>query len=574
MKKTNSLFNPQNIFILCEFCIIIFTIFLLINRIHYGIDFTDESWYVAEPYIVATEGFVPFADVWNQAPGFTIPLAVVFKLFVNITKGTEGIMLFSRLIFVIWICLIGLLYYVLLKKQQQETPILVCLFSLAGIACAFLFDINYNTIGLLYVFLVLLLLFSDFKNQTSKKLFLHGLLGGVIISRSVLGTPVTLLACLIFVFLLLYKKDWNILFGFLTGIGLSIIIFFSYIILSNHSLSSVFYGLEQTIKEGSYFKIPELVSWKDNIKYFLSFLYPFFVFTILITSTYLIFKEKPTAKLLFLTLVFFFIGIIKKDICRWGWFESIYIYILLKNNNDKRKLIFIPLFVTLIYFSLYIFASITNVYGFGAKIFYFWFPTYMSFLSLFYCIDNHYFKIITFSLGIITISSILLYNSYSNIYRDERIYDLSTVVNKGIWKGCISTQRRAVDVVEVEDQIRQLTHEDDYCLFLDWASFGYLMTKSTACSPTTLDCFHYTYRVNNPKMLYNYFKIKERLPNKIIYIDYGRDNHVSLYEKEWAFNEFVHSFYKQEYVFKNETFKVIGLAITDEAKAKKYIFDR
>ena len=94
MKKVESLHSQKNIFILCELCIILLTVFLLINRIQYGIDFTDESWYVAEPYIVATEGLVPFADVWNQAPGFTIPLAVIFKLFVSITKGTEGVVLF------------------------------------------------------------------------------------------------------------------------------------------------------------------------------------------------------------------------------------------------------------------------------------------------------------------------------------------------------------------------------------------------------------------------------------------------------------------------------------------------
>ncbi len=561
----------KNIFILFELCVILLTIFFLIYRIHYGIDFTDESWYVAEPYIVATEGFIPFADVWNQAPGFTIPLAVIFKLFVIITKGTEGIMLFSRFVFVVWICLIGFLYYLLLRKQQKETPMLICLFGLAGIACAFLFDINYNTIGLLYVFLVLLLLFSTLNNQSYKKQLLHGLLAGIIISRSVLGTPVSLLACLIFIFLLLYKRNISILFGFLAGIGLSIIIFFSYILLNNHTISSVFFGLEQTIKEGSYFKISGLVSLKGNIKFFLTFLIPFFLFTVFMIGTCFLFKEKREKIILLLTFIFFFIGLIKKDICRWNWFESIFIYIVYRNNIDKRKKIFIPFLATLTYFSLYIFASITNVYGFGAKIFYFWFPAYMSLLSLFYCIDSYHFRTITLCLGIIIISSILLYNAYTNIYRDEKVPKLNTIVDKGIWKGCITTHSRAVAVVEVEDQINQLTNNNDYCLFLDWASFGYLMTKATACSPTTLDTFHYTYRVNNPKMLYNYFKKKGKIPNKIIYIDYGRDNHVSLYEKDWVFNEFVYSFYRQEQIFDNKIIKVIGLTITDENGAKKYI---
>lgn len=38
----------------------LFFVFLfLLNRIQYGIDFTDESWYVAEPYVVAQGWSIP-----------------------------------------------------------------------------------------------------------------------------------------------------------------------------------------------------------------------------------------------------------------------------------------------------------------------------------------------------------------------------------------------------------------------------------------------------------------------------------------------------------------------------------
>lgn len=34
---------------------------------------------------------IPYANNWTQAPGFTLPLALMFRLYVMITGGTEGI---------------------------------------------------------------------------------------------------------------------------------------------------------------------------------------------------------------------------------------------------------------------------------------------------------------------------------------------------------------------------------------------------------------------------------------------------------------------------------------------------
>ena len=74
----------------------------MLVRMHFAIDFTDESWYVAEPFLVAN-GAIPYVNNWSQTPGFTVPLAFFYKMFCGINGGTEGIFLFSRLLYLGWI---------------------------------------------------------------------------------------------------------------------------------------------------------------------------------------------------------------------------------------------------------------------------------------------------------------------------------------------------------------------------------------------------------------------------------------------------------------------------------------
>ena len=84
--------------------VLFFLLILLVmaNRVRFGIDFTDCSWYVAEPFLVA-KGAVPYCDLWSQASGFTIPLACAFDLFLRISGGTDGIFFFARYLYMAWV---------------------------------------------------------------------------------------------------------------------------------------------------------------------------------------------------------------------------------------------------------------------------------------------------------------------------------------------------------------------------------------------------------------------------------------------------------------------------------------
>ena len=87
----------------------------MVCRIRYGVDFSDEAWYVAEPYIVS-QGATPYVDLWTQASGFTFPLCFVYDIFVSLNNSTEGIFLFSRIVYVIWVFVLGFVTCILVKK--------------------------------------------------------------------------------------------------------------------------------------------------------------------------------------------------------------------------------------------------------------------------------------------------------------------------------------------------------------------------------------------------------------------------------------------------------------------------
>jgi len=116
---------------------------------------------------------------------------------------------------------------------------------------------------------------------------------------------------------------------------------------------------------------------------------------------------------------------------------------------------------------------------------------------------------------------------------------LNTKVDKGVWKGCYTTKNRAKAVIHIEDYIKSQTDINDNVLFLDWTSFEYLMSEGQPCTPTTLDPMTYSYGVNKPNIMYKYFEMVGKIPNKIVYIDYGRDNTLSIEDDKWKFNDFV-----------------------------------
>ncbi|MBP9997509.1 MAG: hypothetical protein KBT19_09640 [Lachnospiraceae bacterium] len=156
-------------------------------------------------------------------------------------------------------------------------------------------------------------------------------------------------------------------------------------------------------------------------------------------------------------------------------------------------------------------------------------------------------------------------------FKEKPREQLDTYIGEGIFKGLYSSAGKAQSVVDIERYLQSMTEEGDRVLCLDWASFAYMMINGDICSPTTLDASEYTYNVNDPEPYYSYFRTVGRVPNKIFYIDTGRDDIVSIDNPEWKFNELINVCYRQIDEHSNEKLNIREYMLIDEIKAMQIV---
>lgn len=146
------------------------------------------------------------------------------------------------------------------------------------------------------------------------------------------------------------------------------------------------------------------------------------------------------------------------------------------------------------------------------------------------------------------ISFTYLFNAYSYVYRDESIWHLNTVVKSGPYKGMRTTLIRANGLIELDKKIDEFIGKEDYVLAMDNDPFIYLMSEGHICTPCTWDMALYSYHFDQPDLYYDYFKVTNTEPTKIVYFNYGRDEIMSI-DVEYQFNSYVRE--KYDLIYEN-----------------------
>ncbi len=99
MEDMETRYENKTIFLLLT--VICFMGLLLCFRSQYGVDFTDESHYLALAKRFS-QGDRPFREEWFPAQVIGILLLPFFNIYSRITGGTDGIILAARIVFVIF----------------------------------------------------------------------------------------------------------------------------------------------------------------------------------------------------------------------------------------------------------------------------------------------------------------------------------------------------------------------------------------------------------------------------------------------------------------------------------------
>ena len=545
------------------------TLCLMAFRSFQGIDFTDTSWYFAEPYAVAT-GSVPYSNNWSQAPGFTLPLALFFKFFLLINEDAEGIVLFSHLLFDVWYCFVILTEVFLLKRLWKDCPLSVssCLLAFAAFT---LYQINYNSIGIAYCSLIFVSVWYAIQRDDNKRLI--AFLAGMLMSRTIIGTPATLMEWILLVIFLAYSNR-DILKWFVLGNVFTAMIVSIYCVWMT-SMDSFILGINTCVFDLYYLKMDKIVTYADKMHTLWDIMKPSIFCFILVGVTNLkkikYVNEVIVVCAILSYVIAFFLCIRNFEILpfiQYTWYIPVLFLFFKDKNIEFINSVRGCSFFALILMSIYCFAAMNDVWnGFNNRIIWLYYSSLCG-IGIFYHIIKKckWIGEIVIQAAVIAIIILQLQITYTNVYREEPILKLDTKVESGIWKGCYTTEKKAKAVIELERFLKESTQDDDRILVLDWASFGYVMSHGEICSPTVLDSMAYSYGLNQPGIMYKYFKHVQKVPTKIIYIDYGRDEKLSIEDNGWKFNNFVNRNYVLNKEFNDELFRVKIYSLLDSEK--------
>lgn len=560
--------NNRNWFLIDSVLVSIGAI-IIFYRMFFGIDLTDSSWYVAEPYLVS-KGAIPYVNNWTQTPGFSIPLAVLTKIY-TMFYGTEGIFLFSRIEYLVWLIFAGLLIIYFTQSDERYRVPIIGLLPFLYITPHQIFSINYNSIGLIYLLLAFVVLFAPH----NKNEYLFGFWSGLIMARAIIATPCLFVPCAVIIVFLFCTKCRIRLNGFVCGgiVAAALVIGWC---CATGGLNNFIRGMYYWIKDSAYFKIEHRVTMLDTILELYHYM-KIFIVSMVITlggKLALIKKEKYFKPLLYsLLCLCLIIGSLRaastgclEELARWGWFEPIILLLYLKDAENHEYLKMLSLLISL-YATVFVTSSISNIYGVSGREYWLYIPVILSFMTVLGGVVKSNISMAALRLGMIMLTLLMAHAAFDFVRRDASFSNLNTKISSGIWKGIYTTEERAIAVMELENHIKRITKKEDKVLFMDWASFGYLMSNGQGCTSTTYDAMQYTYDVNNSEIMYDYFTLTDTVPDKIIYIDFGRDETLSIEDTHWKFNQFVDGNYAAQNIFESKNFRVLYYVLQNKEKA-------
>jgi hypothetical protein len=167
--------NSFRVFSIFSIAIFIFSYLFFFYRIHFGVDFFDESYYSALPLRLFL-GQKLFVDELYLAQTFSILTYPFFKLHWYLSHSLEGIIYFMRLInFCLYLGL-ATLVFVFLKKGISKPIALLVAATLALYFPGNMLTLSYNTLGTLFLTLSLFLVFSGVEKENRWALFLSGVM--------------------------------------------------------------------------------------------------------------------------------------------------------------------------------------------------------------------------------------------------------------------------------------------------------------------------------------------------------------------------------------------------------------
>lgn len=227
---------------------------------------SDESFYITIPLrLLYGDGL--FTDEWHLSQLSAVLMYLPAKLFVSITGGTAGIVLFFRRLFCLFQLSVAVASYILLKKSGYVSVItsgMFLLYAALGVR-----TLSYNTLGVGFFFLLCSLAYSLEKDKENK---LKMYFSGALLAAFVLCQPVGIVLypvyfVMVCVFSLIKKKNTPSYFNFKSLLRLTlgilpVFVFFLYLLLKNSDIATIIKCIPGILSDVEHMKLGENVGIK------------------------------------------------------------------------------------------------------------------------------------------------------------------------------------------------------------------------------------------------------------------------------------------------------------------------
>lgn len=156
------------------------------HRLHFGVSFQDESCYIAEPmrFALGDRFFIDDLDVRQTSAALLVPIV---WLYLAATGGSDGIMLFSRWLYLLYGIGIAAVAFSVLHRRMPWFGALATALMCAVYAPFNLFDLSYNSMGSLFLVAGILLAVAGVDESSGRRV--HLALAGVAHALAAVSYP-------------------------------------------------------------------------------------------------------------------------------------------------------------------------------------------------------------------------------------------------------------------------------------------------------------------------------------------------------------------------------------------------
>ena len=552
---------------------------LALFRVPYGVDFTDESYLVTQPYLV-TQGQVPWLEMQESTPIVWLLTAPLVSVYIGITGGTAGLFLFMAYMAVLFRAVVVICIWLLLHRDMD--PLLAAAFSLALFFLSVPRQLGYVMISMYLLVLAAVLLYTAIFQKSPSGAAWRAALAGVCMAFCAVAHPTQIINCVFLAAVLLFfgRRSWRHLPLWLiySASGILIALRFTAWLEKAHS-GHLFANLIRILNNDPVRKLGEGITLTDKIlgtlqRHGLLFLIPLgLCAAALLLLLYLKYPKRRGTMLrlliwgclggscLALLLTCLIWGNMRStDMAVIVLFFTVPCYFPAMEPENRRRAVWLLVFFWLTSLVSMLVILLATPSTIGSRI-YTLYPGALlaipfSAWAVSGCVKpgraRLAFSVLPFVMGVLFCVSALV-NTYTNIYRDEPISELTYQVESGVYRGCRTTPGRGKGVEATEETIRQVTKPGESVLFLDRFSIGYMMAEAEARTPSSWDPLRYGDGVQSADRLLNYFE-EFGEPDKIIYVKDQLADKISMDDPENEFAAYVRANYTL-----TDAFEDIGL---------------